>query len=157
MPSTPLAHNAEPANPLAVRVALLTLLAQLAESDPVLVCIDDAQWVDESSMEALAFAARRLSAERIAVVATVRGEELIALRVDADAQLMVTGLSDTDSRTLLEDRAGISGPAADRLLQVAAGNPLALERSRAGRHRPVAEGVERCRSGRGSARRSATG
>jgi DNA-binding CsgD family transcriptional regulator len=138
-----LAHNAEPANPLAVRVALLTLLAQLAESDPVLVCIDDAQWVDESSMEALAFAARRLAAERIAVLATVRGEERIALRVDAEAQLVLTGLSDTDARALLEDRAGISGATADHLLQVAAGNPLALlELPELVGTVPVAEGVE---------------
>ena len=56
---------------------------------------------------------------------------------------MLTGLSDTDSRALLEDRAGISGPAADRLLQVAAGNPLALlELPELVGTVPVAEGVE---------------
>ena len=56
---------------------------------------------------------------------------------------MLTGLSDTDSRALLEDRAGISGAAADRLLQVAAGNPLALlELPELVGTVPVAEGVE---------------
>jgi DNA-binding CsgD family transcriptional regulator/tetratricopeptide (TPR) repeat protein len=121
-----LALHAEPANPLAVRVAVLTLLATLAETAPVLVTVDDAQWVDEASLEALAFAVRRLTAERVAVVASTRGEALTALRGGPSSQLLLTGLSDNEARQLLTDRAGLSGSAADRLLEVAHGNPLAL-------------------------------
>jgi DNA-binding CsgD family transcriptional regulator len=121
-----LALNAEPANPLAVRVALLTLLALLAETSPVLVTVDDGQWLDQSSMEALAFAARRLTAERVAILATVRGDDPIAIGMTADVRHRLQGLSDDDARTLLADRWQLTGAAADRLVQIAAGNPLAL-------------------------------
>lgn len=120
-----LALNAEPANPLAVRVALLTLLASLSEAAPVLVTVDDAQWVDESSMEALAFSVRRLSAERVVVLATARGESAIALTNDLAEQLVLDALSDDDALELLSDR-GLTGDSAARLLRVGAGNPLAL-------------------------------
>ena len=72
------------------------------KSAPVLVTIDDAQWVDESSIEALAFAARRLAAERVAVARgrARRGADRARLRVRASST-MVTGLDDIDARALL--------------------------------------------------------
>ena len=121
-----LALEAEPANPLAVRVALLSLLAVLAEATPVLVTVDDAQWVDESSMAVLAFAVRRLTAERVAVVVAVRGDEPIAVGGDPDVRMALAGLSDDEARELVADRSGLTGAAAEQLLRVAAGNPLAL-------------------------------
>lgn len=138
-----LALRAEPANQLAVRAALLTLLAALAESSPVLVTVDDAQWVDQSSLEALAFAARRLGVEPVAVLVAVRGDEPVALGADPSSQLALGGLSDEDARALLLAHAGPAGADADHLLRVAAGNPLALlELPAVVGPVPLADGVE---------------
>ena len=123
---TALALGAEPANPLTVRVGLLTLLAALAERQPVLVTVDDVQWIDRSSIETLAFAARRLAAERVAVLAAARGAERTPLDIDAAAAVTVEGLADDEARELLTERAGLSGVAADELIRTASGNPLAL-------------------------------
>ncbi|MGZ4705681.1 MAG: ATP-binding protein, partial [Acidimicrobiales bacterium] len=121
-----LALAVEPANPLTVRIALLTLLAALAERRPVLITVDDAQWVDQSSIETLAFAVRRLAAERVAVVAAVRGVDPTPLEVHSAALITLDGLADAEARELLADRAGLSGIAAEELIRTASGNPLAL-------------------------------
>jgi hypothetical protein len=71
-----------------VGLGVLSLVAELAEDRPVLVLVDDAQWVDRASADALVFAARRLYAERAAVLAAARDEPgggllgLPELRVD---------------------------------------------------------------------------
>ncbi len=57
-----------------VGLAVLSLIAELAEGRPVLVLVDDAQWLDRASAEALVFAARRLHAERAAVIVASRDE-----------------------------------------------------------------------------------
>jgi DNA-binding CsgD family transcriptional regulator len=121
-----LALRAEPANPLAVRVALLMLFAALAERAPVLVTVDDAHWLDESSLGALAFAARRCVAERVAFVVAARGHESGAFGFDAAEKLVLTGLKDDEARELLAGRTGLNRRAADALVDAAAGNPLAL-------------------------------
>jgi predicted ATPase len=59
-------------NPFLVSLALLTLLGEASEERPVLCLIDDGQWLDVASQEALVFAARRLEAERVAVLVAVR-------------------------------------------------------------------------------------
>jgi DNA-binding CsgD family transcriptional regulator len=121
-----LALRAEPANPLAVRVALLTLLTTLAERAPVLVTVDDAQWVDESSLRALAFVARRCLAERVAFVVAVRGHESGAFGFDTAETLVLAGLNNDEARELLASRTGLNRRASDALVDAAAGNPLAL-------------------------------
>src|ERR671937_712122 len=111
-----------------VSVGLLSLLAEACEDGPVLCCVDDAQWLDEPSAEALVFAARRFEAEPIAVLMAVREGD--ARRFDAPGvpELELDGLGDDDARALLTaqlDRA----PAAEvvaTLLSSAHGNPLAL-------------------------------
>jgi AAA ATPase domain len=111
-----------------VSVGLLSLLAEACEEGPVLCCVDDAQWLDQPSAEALVFAARRFQAEPIALLMAVREGE--ARRFDAPGvpELELQGLSDAEARALLTaqlDRA----PAADvvaTLLSTAHGNPLAL-------------------------------
>ena len=59
----------------AVGAATLSLLAAYAEESPLLVLVDDVQWLDGSSSEALLFAVRRLVADPIAVVLAVRADE----------------------------------------------------------------------------------
>jgi DNA-binding CsgD family transcriptional regulator len=110
-----------------VALAVLSLLADAAEERPLACVIDDAQWLDRASRQALAFVARRLLAERIAMVFAVRepsdGDELAGLPV-----LVVDGLGDHDARTVLAS--GIRGPldtrVRDRILAETRGNPLAL-------------------------------
>ncbi|WP_028066748.1 helix-turn-helix transcriptional regulator [Solirubrobacter soli] len=110
-----------------VGLAVLTLLAEVAEEQPLLCLVDDAQWLDRVSAQTLAFVGRRLLAERVALVfgrRTNGGENHLAGLPD----LVVGGLGPADSRVLLE--ATIPGPlderVRDRLLAEAGGNPLAL-------------------------------
>ncbi len=57
---------------------MLTLLADLAEQGPLLCLVDDAQWLDQATSDALLFAARRLAAEQVAMVFATRDEGFAA-------------------------------------------------------------------------------
>jgi hypothetical protein len=106
----------------AVSAAVLSLLAGAAEERPALVAADDVQWLDASSLEALLFAFRRLRAEGIAVLATLRtGHAIPAPWME---RVEVGPLADADARALLGGE--IAPPVAERLLAGAGGNPLAL-------------------------------
>ena len=115
----------DPPNAYLVGLAVLGLLTEAAEQQPVLWLVDDAQWLDRASAQALAFVARRLMAERIAIVFATRevGAPLARL-----PELHVGPLGYRDARTLLE--AVLPGPVDDQVLQrliaEAHGNPLAL-------------------------------
>ena len=110
-----------------VGLAVLTLLSDVAEERPLVCVVDDAQWLDRASTQALAFAARRLVAESVAVVFAMRDsrdvQDLTGL-----AELAVHGLADADARALLESV--IAGPlderVRDRIVAETHGNPLAL-------------------------------
>ena len=110
-----------------IGLAVLSLLSEAAEELPLLCLVDDAQWLDRSSALVLAFVARRLGADSVAVVFAVREppevDELARL-----PDLRLTGLSDADASTLL---ASVVGAPLDervrrRILAEARGNPLAL-------------------------------
>ena len=110
-----------------VGLAVLSLLADVAEERPLLCVVDDAQWLDGASAQALAFVARRLEAESVGLVFAVRepaGERHLA----GLAELVVGGLDDGDARALLE--AVVAGPlderVRDRIVAETRGNPLAL-------------------------------
>jgi DNA-binding CsgD family transcriptional regulator len=115
----------EPPDRFLVGLAVLTLLAEVAEEQPLVCLVDDAQWLDRVSAQTLAFVARRLLAERIALVIAVRepGAELAGL-----PERTVHGLSDPDAGALLDSV--ITGPAdrrvRDRIVAETHGNPLAL-------------------------------
>ncbi len=110
-----------------VGLALLSLLSDAADEEPLLCLIDDAQWLDQSSAQVLGFVARRLQAESIVLLFAERepGEfgELAGL-----PELPLDGLSDAHARELLASV--ISVPLDDRvrerLVAETHGNPLAL-------------------------------
>lgn len=109
-----------------VGLAVLSLIAAAAADQPVLCLVDDAQWLDQVSVQTLGFVARRLLAEPIALVFAVRdgGPEVLA----GLPELTVRGLSDTDARELLDSvlLGGIDAPVRDRIVAETRGNPLAL-------------------------------
>ncbi|SFJ52191.1 regulatory protein, luxR family [Streptosporangium canum] len=105
---------------LLVGLAVLSLLSELAEDGPLLVLVDDAQWLDRASTDALLFAARRLDAEGVALILAAR-EPFTAPGM---AELPVRGLDATAAAALLGG--GISPVVRYRVLAEAQGNPLAL-------------------------------
>ena len=112
---------------LLVGLATLTLVAQAAEQQPLACIIDDAQWLDGASAQMLAFVARRLLAERVALVCAARtgsGDGVLAGLPALD----ICGLSDGDARSLLLDH--VHGPidaaVHDQIIAESHGNPLAL-------------------------------
>ena len=107
----------------AVGAATLSVLAAYAEQGPVLVLVDDAQWLDVSSAQALLFAFRRLLADPIAVFLAVReGEPSLLDGADLPA-LRIGGLASEEAAQLMP---GLSPEAAALLHRATAGNPLAV-------------------------------
>ena len=107
----------------ALGAATLSLLAAYAEQAPLAVLVDDAQWLDGSSAQALLFAFRRLVADPIAVLVAVRdGEPSLLDGADLPA-LRIGGLSSDEAAGLMP---GVPAETALRLHRATAGNPLAL-------------------------------
>ncbi len=111
---------------LAVGVATLGVLATLAARRPVLALVDDLQWVDEPSRAAIVFVARRLARLHIAVLCAARPREW-----SEDADFPLLGLGALNTRAAGELLAASAGRPLERgvrrrLLEVSAGNPLAL-------------------------------
>jgi DNA-binding CsgD family transcriptional regulator len=108
-----------------VGLAVLSLLADVAEQEPLICLIDDEHWLDRASAEVLAFVARRLDAESVGLVFTAR-------EASADfaglPQLVVDGLLEGDARALLDS--SLAGPldarVRDQIVSETHGNPLAL-------------------------------
>jgi DNA-binding CsgD family transcriptional regulator len=108
-----------------VGLAVLNLLSEVAGEQPVLCVVDDAQWLDRASAQALVFVARRLLAESVALVFSTRdrSEELTGF-----PQLVVEGLRNDDARALLGSvlRVPLDERVRERLVAETRGNPLAL-------------------------------
>src|SRR6202042_1599684 len=83
-----------------VGLAVLSLLSDLAEEEPRVCVVDDAQWLDEASAQALAFVARRLGAESLGLVFAVR-EPSGERHFEGLPELTVAGLEDRAARELL--------------------------------------------------------
>ena len=107
----------------AVGAATLSLLAAYADLAPVAVLVDDAQWLDGSSAQALLFAIRRLVADPIAVFVAVREGEP-SLLDGADLPVLRIGGLNNDEVAMLVP--GLAAEEARRLHEATAGNPLAL-------------------------------
>ena len=111
-----------------VGLAVLGLLSETAAERPLVCVVDDQQWLDRASAQALGFAARRLAADPVGLVfaARVPGQDVAGL-----PQLVVEGLAEGDARELLESvLTGLTGPldprVRDRIIADTHGNPLAL-------------------------------
>ena len=111
-----------------VSLATLALLAEAAEERPLLCLVDDAQWLDQPSAEALLFAARRLEAEAIALLVAVRDDEARPFATPGLPELRLAPLGAADARTLLAGRVGsqLAPDVAEWLVEHARGNALAL-------------------------------
>jgi DNA-binding CsgD family transcriptional regulator len=112
-------------DPFLVGVATLGLLVEAER--PLLCLVDDAQWLDHASARAMAFLARRVAAERVALVFSVREPHRVP-EFDELPSLALKGLGETDARALLAAaiRAPLDERVRDRILAEARGNPLAL-------------------------------
>jgi len=110
-----------------VGLAVLSLLSDVAEEQPLVCVVDDAQWLDQPSAQALALMARRLSAKSVAVVFAMREpgyeHEFAGLR-----QLAVSGLNEDDACALLDSvvRGPVDERVRERIIFETRGNPLAL-------------------------------
>src|ERR687889_434985 len=108
-----------------VALAVLSLLADVAEERPLICVVDDAQWLDRASAQVLAFVARRLGAESVGLVfaARVPSNELGGL-----PELAVEGLREDDARELLDSAvtAPLDAQVRERIVTETHGNPLAL-------------------------------
>ena len=108
-----------------VGLAVLGLVSEVAGERPLICVVDDEQWLDRASVQALGFAARRLAADPVGLVfaARVTGAELAGL-----PELAVEGLGEEDARALLDS--ALTGPVdarvRDLIVAETRGNPLAL-------------------------------
>ena len=110
-----------------VAVAVLNLLSATAEKRPLLCLVDDAQWLDAASVQALGFVARRLLAEPVAMVFSLR-EPTTTRALDGLPQLLLEGLDEADARALLSSvvPGRLDHLVRDRIIAETGGNPLAL-------------------------------
>jgi AAA ATPase domain len=110
-----------------VGLATLSLFSDVADEWPLVCLVDDAQWLDRASAQILSFVARRLAAERIAMVFAVQ-EPSAEQELDGMPQLVVEGLDDHDARLLLASGipGGLDEQVRDRIVAETRGNPMAL-------------------------------
>jgi DNA-binding CsgD family transcriptional regulator len=151
-----------PHDPFAVPAGVLSLLAAAAERQPVLAVVDDAHWLDDESLRAVLFAARRLGAEGIALLIATRLDEARGIDAAGLPALPLGRLDDAAARAVIREEAGpVAAGVEAALLDLAAGNPLALrelpralsEEQRRGTEPlpaglPVGSGIERAFSRR---------
>src|SRR5450631_1069821 len=109
-----------------IALGALDLLSDFASEHALLLVVDDAQWLDTSTIQVLAFIARRLQSESIVLLVATR-DLPEAPFVDVIQELRVESLDDISSRELLQMQSpNLSGEIRDRVLRESAGNPLAL-------------------------------
>lgn len=113
----------DPADRFLVAAATLSLLAAAAERTPILVTVDDLQWLDRESSAAILFAARRLGPDAVAFVFTVRSDSIPADLVQGLPVLELDGLSPADASRLVPET---TPSVLEQLVDATDGNPLAL-------------------------------
>lgn len=118
----------EPPDRYLIGLATLTVLSGVAAEQPVLCLVDDVQWLDRESAEALAFTARRLHADSLAFIFAGRPGASTQAAFAALAEHRLDGLAPLDARALLAlgVERSLDPGVADRLVAGTGGNPLAL-------------------------------
>ncbi|MBW8802677.1 MAG: AAA family ATPase [Catenulisporales bacterium] len=117
----------DPPSVMSLGIAVLSLLSHAAAQRPLLLVLDDGQWLDDSSVDVCGFVGRRLVGSRVKLLAAVRTD--IPSRFDTAAlpELPVTALAEEDARLLLDQRyPGLGNRIRRIVLEQAQGNPLAL-------------------------------
>ena len=121
------ALNVPATDPFLIALAALNLLADAAERMPLLLVVDEAHWLDPPTARALAFIARRVEAEPVAVLFALRDGVASTLDSAGLPELRLGGLDAEAAGELVDVSAGDLAPGLRRrVLQIAAGNPLAL-------------------------------
>ncbi|HEX8346126.1 MAG TPA: ATP-binding protein [Actinoplanes sp.] len=120
-------HSGPPPDRFLVGLATLTLIAGAADDHPLACLVDDAQWLDQASAQIVGFVARRLLAERVALVCAARtgaGNDVLT----GLPAMVIGGLGPDDARALLLDNLSVPLDAAvcDQIVMECHGNPLAL-------------------------------
>jgi DNA-binding CsgD family transcriptional regulator len=112
---------------LAVCAAALSVLAAAADQQPLLLLVDDFQWLDVSSQQVLLFVARRLSADPIVALFAVREQPPLADPALGLPTVRLTGLAPAECRALVAARGiAVTDCVLDLLVERAGGNPQAL-------------------------------
>jgi len=120
-------HDSAEVNPFFTFLAVLELLVDSAAQQPVLVCIDDVLWLDQPSIDALAFVSRRIAGERVIVVCTSRPGSPPFAEAQTIEWMELGGIDEAASAALLDARAPrLPSAVRDRVLRQGRGNPLAL-------------------------------
>jgi DNA-binding CsgD family transcriptional regulator len=110
-----------------VALATLNLLGDLASRQQVAALVDDAQWLDDSTLEVLRFTARRLESDPITLVISCRDGFESSLALSEAHEIELRGLDDEAAANLLDARVPkLSQRARQQVMELAAGNPLAL-------------------------------
>ena len=110
-----------------IAMAVLDLLSEIATEAPLVVIVEDAHWLDRPTSEVLAFVARRIESDPIAILAAVRDGYSSPLAESGLPELSVTGLDETSAAALIDEMApGLPVVVRTRVLREAGGNPLAI-------------------------------
>jgi DNA-binding CsgD family transcriptional regulator len=123
-----------PPEPRALGVAVSSLLRLLARSDPVLLALDNLQWIDSATAGALQFALRRVDDARVSVLAVARADETLPIELEEPERLPLRSMAFDSLASVIEATLGerLQRPTLARIIQTSAGNPLyALELGRA--------------------------
>jgi DNA-binding CsgD family transcriptional regulator len=119
-----------PPDPFMVGLAVLGLFAEAAQARPLLLSIDDAQWLDMASAQVFGFAARRLGTESVGMIFAARaaGDRIGVPQLAGLPEVRVAGLPDGDARALLAlaHPGPVDDRVRDRIIAECQGNPLAL-------------------------------
>ncbi|WP_185902516.1 AAA family ATPase [Streptomyces sp. WAC05292] len=119
--------NPAPPDLMMMSLAVLTLASQLASARQLLLVVDDVQWLDHGSCQVLGFLARRLAGEPIGLLLAARGTRRPDWLDRSVPELLVPSLPPAEAEELLSTQPDApTGPARRRILETAAGNPLAL-------------------------------
>ncbi|MEU6313594.1 AAA family ATPase [Streptomyces sp. NPDC047014] len=122
-----LGEDPTPPDLMMMSLAVLTLTSQVASAGPLLLAVDDAQWLDRGSCQVLGFLARRLAGESIGLLVAARGSHRPDWLDPSVPLLVVTALAPAEAEELLSAQPEPPvGPARRQVLATAAGNPLAL-------------------------------